>query len=304
MANTDLADINEIYLGYYLAGESWFSKDAKKQVDLKTKKIDNEKKVNEQISKAEVMANEVVDWAQNNGYRGSVLQVVWTARPGSLSEAVGREVDQKRNPSDILIRFKKGPANGFLGVSAKSTRGKTDVGFKNPGIGTMERVLGIDLKSIPDKYVEQAIKKFKLSESTSKRKQEIRGNPKIRPTVDKWGTQALNELREVMYTKMKNMSSNELMNFVLNNWLDATDTLYPPYIKVTGMGTMEPYFARVEDPLKNPKMEAVVSKRLTVMRVGNDSVGVNAGGYRVLKMRFKYESQKLASSVKLSGDPW
>ena len=304
MANTDLADINEIYLGYFLAGESWFDKNAKKQVDAKTKKINDEKRVEEQIERARVMADEVVEWARKNGYRGKISSVVWTARPGSMTEAVGREVDQRKNPSDILIRFNKGPADGFLGISAKSTKGKSDIGFKNPGIGTMERALGLDLKSIPDKYVEMAIEAFKLSSVTSQRKLEIRRNPKVKVVTEKWGTQALNELREVLYKKLKRMKSKDLMFFILNHWLDATDTLYPPYIKVTGMGTKNNYHARVEDPLKNRKIESITSERIMVSRVGNDSVGLNAGGYRVLKMRFKYESQKLASSVKLSGDPW
>ena len=38
--------------------------------------------------------------------------------------------------------------------------------------------------------------------------------------------------------------------------------------------------------------------------VGNDSVGVTASGKKIMKMRFKYESQALASSMKMSGDPW
>ena len=39
-------------------------------------------------------------------------------------------------------------------------------------------------------------------------------------------------------------------------------------------------------------------------KVGNESIGVKAGNKKILKMRFKYESEKLASSMKMSGDPW
>jgi len=39
-------------------------------------------------------------------------------------------------------------------------------------------------------------------------------------------------------------------------------------------------------------------------KVGNESIGVSAGGKKIMKMRFKFESEKMASSVKLSGDPW
>ena len=39
---------------------------------------------------------------------------------------------KKKNPTDVLVEFTKG---GFLGLSAKSTSGKGDIGFKNPGVG-------------------------------------------------------------------------------------------------------------------------------------------------------------------------
>ena len=40
------------------------------------------------------------------------------------------------------------------------------------------------------------------------------------------------------------------------------------------------------------------------MLIGNDSVGVTANSTKILKMRFKFESTQLASSAKMSGDPW
>ena len=47
-----------------------------------------------------------------------------------------------------------------------------------------------------------------------------------------------------------------------------------------------------------------MSEEISVSKVGSDSIGITAGGKRIMKMRFKYESQKLASSLKMSGDPW
>jgi hypothetical protein len=303
MANTDLSDINEIYLGYFLAGESWFDKDAKKQVDTKMRRVKKEQ-AEDQIAKAKVMAQEVVKWAKANKYKGGISRVWWTARPGSMSAAVGREVDQRKNPADILVKFSSGPAEGFLGISAKSTLGNTDIGFKNPGLGTMESALGITLSSYANNYVQQAIEKYDLSSSASTRKSEIRTNPKIKEKTEEMGSKALAEMRDAMFKKLSKMSNKELLNFLLNNWLDSSKTLYPPYIKVTGMGSKEPYSAKVDDPLHNPKLEAILSSKISVEKVGNESVGVKAGSYRILKMRFKYESEKLASSIKLSGDPW
>ena len=80
--------------------------------------------------------------------------------------------------------------------------------------------------------------------------------------------------------------------------------MFPPYVKVTGRGTQSPYSASVEDPLNNPKLKAILTERISYEDVGNDSVGVKAGTKKILKMRFKYESEKLASSLKMSGDPW
>jgi hypothetical protein len=79
--------------------------------------------------------------------------------------------------------------------------------------------------------------------------------------------------------------------------------IFPPYIKVTGFGNKPPYTAKVTDPLDNEKLDAL-SKPIKFEKIGNDSVGVKAGNIRIMKMRIKFESEKLASSVKLSGDPW
>jgi hypothetical protein len=303
MSNTDLSDINEIYLGYFLAGESWFDKDAKRQVETK-RKGQSEEKVTDQIEKARVMAEEVLIWSKKHGYKGGIVGVWWTARPGSMSKIVGVEVNQRKNPADILVKFKSGPAKGFLGISAKSTLGNSDIGFKNPGMGTMENVLGIDLGSINEKYTSNIVERFDLSSSISARKLEIRSNPKIQKTTVELGSKALSEMRDRMFNTLKKMKSEQLKDFILMNWMDASKTLYPPYIKVTGMGNKKPYSAKVENPLMNPKLNAINKGKMSVQKVGNESIGVLATGQQILKIRFKYESEKLASSVKLSGDPW
>lgn len=303
MANTDLSDINEIYLGYYLAGEKWFDKKAKQQVDSKKRRVKPEQ-AKDQMDKAKAMAQEVIVWSKAHGYKGGIVGVWWTARPGSMSAAVGREVDQTKNPTDILIRFKSGPAEGFLGLSAKSTLGSGDIGFKNPGMGTMEKVLGINLSSINEGYVNQIVKKYDLSTVASKRKAEIRKDRSIQEKTEKLGSQALSEMRDIMFKKLKRMNDQELQKFIRNNWLDSNKTLFPPYIKVTGRGKKEPYTAAIEDPLNNPKLKALNKGNLTVEKVGNESIGVSASNYNILKIRFKYESEKLATSVKLTGDPW
>jgi hypothetical protein len=58
------------------------------------------------------------------------------------------------------------------------------------------------------------------------------------------------------------------------------------------------------DPLKNEKLEALSKYKISLEKVGNESIGVMAGTKKIMKIRFKFESEKMASSVKLSGDPY
>jgi len=299
-ANTVLSDINEILLGYYLNDRVWFDAEAKKQLEMRKKQCSDVEFL-DQSDKAIVMAEEVLRWSKSNGFPGIVKNVFWTARPGVLQKAVGRDVDSRKNPTDILIQFSDGK---FLGISAKSTKGKGDIGFKNPGMGTIETDLKIKLKQILVLYETQAIKKYKLPSSSSQRKTEIRKNPVVQAQTQALGSKVLQEIRDAMFKKLKSMPQNDLRKYILNSWMDSNVNLYPPYIKVTGMGSKAPYSAKVDDPLNNPKLKAIKSANITLEKVGNESIGVSAGGKKLLKMRAKFESEKLASGIKFSGDPW
>jgi len=299
MANTDAADVNEIMLGYYLA-KGWAkfidSGAAKKQLTTKQKKIGSNASAL-QAEKAQAMAIEVIKWAKANGYKGTVKKVWWTARPGVLAQAVGREVDSRKNPTDTLVQFTDGK---FLGLSAKSTKIQGDIGFKNPGAGTIERELKINLSGIYTRAENAFLKKYKkLSPSKQTRKKEIRANPKIEEDANEVGTKVLNKIREVLYKKLSSMTQPALRKYIIDSWMDAKE-IYPPYIKVTGMRVG----AKVEDPLKNNKLAALSRQKISLQKLGNDSVGVIAGTTRIMGMRAKFESQKMASSLKFSGDSW
>jgi len=306
VANTDAADVNEIMMGYYLAGENWKkfqgANEAKRQLKAKEKKI-TEKQYEQQIERARIQAIEVMSWAQMNGYRGDIKKVWWTARPGVLSKAVGQVVDSRKNPTDVLVQFgdKK-----FLGVSAKSTKTRGDIGFKNPGIGTVAKELKIDLKKLIDKPEAEAIKKFKLPMNKKERKVFLRSKAgeKIRIKTIAMGEKVLSDIREALFHKLGSMKQDALRDYLLSSWMDAKEAVYPPYIKVTGMGSRPPFTAKVEDPLNNNKASLMQSGVITLERVGKDSVGVLANGKRIMKMRSKFESEKMASSIKFSGDPW
>ncbi len=299
-SNTDLADINEILLGYYLNGQEWYDNDAKKQYEKK-KKVATEQELLAQDRRASAMADEVIKWAKANGFSGKVSMVWWTARPGVLANAVGKDVDSRKNPTDILIKFSD---KKFLGVSAKSTKGKGDIGFKNPGMGTIEKSLKIDLKSVYQKFEADAIKKYKLPSSTSERKSKIRKDPALQSKTQALGSKALESIRDAMFKKLNSMSQNDIKKYIMTDWMDSSQGLYPPYIKATGMGNKEPFTAKIDDPLNNDKLKSLQKSQIKLEKIGNESIGVSAGGKKIMKMRAKFESEKLASSIKFSGDPW
>lgn len=302
---THAADINEIMVGYYLNGGKWFDRDAEKQYKEKKKKVNSELH-DAQVARAKVMAEKFIAWSRTKGYT-QVKQVYWTARPGSLQSAVdpsGRiEISPKENPTDILVRFARGPANGLLGVSAKATGTRQDIGFKNPGLGTIEQLLGLKLNGILQSYIDKAIKLYGLSESAGIRKQEIRKNKKVQEKTQELGTKAMHDVVEEILKKMKRMRPEELRKYILTAWMNA-GKVYPPYVKVTGFGAKEPYSAKVEDPLANDKLAAINKGNIRLDKEGNATILVSANGRHIMKMRAKFESEKLASAFKFSGDPW
>lgn len=300
-ANTHGADINELLLGYFLNNSKWFSTEAESQFKLKKKMVSDDE-ILAQTGRANAMADAVVIYLKQNHKGARVTKVWWTARPGSLSAAVGREVDQRKNPTDILVQLSN---KEFVGLSAKSTGGGGDIGFKNPGLGTVEKALNLKLGMIAESAVASAIKTYKLPASTDARKQMIRSKAPIQAATQIMGEKVLAKIRDVMFDKLKGLPQKNLREYVLNYWMDANTGLYPPYYKVTGHGKPEgPFTAKIEDPLSNPKLKAVSKETLTVEKNGTSAIGIAAGGKKILKMRAKYESEKLASSVKFSGEPW
>ena len=298
--NTDLADVNEIYTALVLNGGKFPDTASETQYERKLKLLTEQQGI-QQIGRATVMAKDFLKWGKKHGYEG-VEKVYWTARPGfSFKAVVGVDVDQRKNPTDVLIKFRKG---GFLGLSAKSTSGKGDIGFKNPGVGTVEKDLSIKLSDINKQAVALAIKDFDLPSSATSRKQAIRKQKATQMVTEKMGQAVLNEMRDLMLRKLNTLDQTKRRDYIMRSWIDASKDLYPPYVKVTGKGTKSPYTSDVEDPLNNPKLKAIMEQKISSESVGNESIGVKAGTKKILKMRFKYESEKLASSLKMSGDPW
>lgn len=301
-ANTILSDINEIKVGYFLNGKNWYSAEAKMAFESRIKQAKPEE-VADAIGKAEVMAVEFLKWAKANGYSEPVVGVWWTARPGELARASKTDADSKKNPTDILAKFSKGPGNGFLGLSAKATKGNGDIGFKNPGVGTVDKSLNINLTAFYKKVEAEVVAKYKLPGTNAQRKPYIRAHPEIKVHTEAAGVKVLSDMRDLLLKRLETMQQKDRLTYLVQYWMDA-DLLAPPYIKVTGNGSKPPYKASVMDPVSNPKLDALRSYPIKFEKVGNNAIGVAAGSKKIMKIRFKTESEKMASVIKLSGEPW
>jgi hypothetical protein len=301
--NTLGADINEILVGYYCLGETWKGYENVSYVKQQLEKRKQQVEITEykdQDGRAKLMAKEIIKWAvQHIGATNVVKKAWWTARPGELSKAVGFEVDSRKNPTDTLIQFSNGK---FLGISAKSTKSKGDIGFKNPGIGTIEKAYRIDLSKIKSNIEDKTVIELELPKSLSERKKYIRENPHVQVKTTEAGNSILEALRNEFLKTLVSLDQEKSKSLLLSQWMDA-DISNPPYIKVTGHGKNGNYSVTILDPVNNPKVESL-NNTISYEPLGRDSIGVTAGGKKIMKMRFKYESEKLASSIKLSGDPW
>jgi hypothetical protein len=309
--NTLAADANETVLGLFILNgpmadinkARWYDSAAKAQFYKRLKELSPED-AETAIEQARVMAEAFINAAKSMGYSG-VSNVYWTARAGSMAAAVGEPVDQSKNPTDVLVKFRTGPANGFLGLSAKATKGKGDIGFKNKGVGTVDKELGIELEKIQKTEEAKILTKLKVPEMPAAKKKEwIRANPKIAALVDASSAQIYGKIRDALLTRLLSMKKDDLYKYIINAWMDA-DIVYPPYLKVTGHGNSKSksYSASVMNPIDNPKLKALATRNISLQPAGEGAIVVSVGGMKIMKMRAKYVSQKLSSSMKFSGEP-
>lgn len=305
--NTHQSDINEIGLGYFLAGEQWFDPSAKAHFDAKKKLLTNEQ-VEMQMGRAQAMAHAVKGFLKQKFGQVMIAQIFWTARPNTMQKAIAEtvipghlNVDHPKNPTDILIKLKSGE---FIGVSAKSSANKSDIAFKNPSMGTIERALKVSWKPLVESRIAKVVKQYKLPESNEARATFVRKRSGLQAVTSAVGDEILETLRDQYFHKLNTLTQKNLRAFLLTEWYSSSGSLYPPYVKVTGIGTSVPFVAKIENPLQNPKLTALQSQKLTLERVGKVAVGVKAGGMRLLTMRWKWNGEKMCSPIKLSGEPW
>tara|TARA_B100002019_G_scaffold135188_1_gene116454 strand:- start:713 stop:1642 length:930 start_codon:yes stop_codon:yes gene_type:complete len=303
--NTRLADVNEIWCAYLLNGDQFPDRITEQTFNRKKTAL-SDQEYKDQIGRAEAMVKEFTKMAERKGYGTIIDSVYWTAKPGfDFLPIVGVKVNQTKFPADILVQYAMG---GFLGLSAKSTI-SGDVGFKNPGVGTVDADLGLNLAGYIAAAEEEALEDYpdfarmtKANRTLQMRRWKESGDERYKILNEK-GSDVETYCRDQLFAKLNNIvSQQERRQYLISSWLDATNA-YPPYLKITGSGEKGRYNAVGMDPLANSKMDAINTKRITFVKAGKNSITVNAGSTPLFNIRYKFKSYKFSGAMKLSGDP-
>lgn len=301
--NTKKAYVNEILTGYYLLDGSWEQFcDYETALTTLNKSKDEipEQEFVDQDERAKVMATAIKTWIKNNKGNKRIENIWWTASPGKLSEAYGSKIDSKSNPSDLLLQFED---KKFFGISAKSTRTNQSIAFKNPGIGSIESVLDVDFSGIYRSRTERAVSIYNLPTFLKERKRFVRENPEIQKQTQRIGSTIINSLRDGILKRFDEMTNEEFQSYLMRHWLDAT-RIGPDYIKVTGHGQRGNYSVSLENPNDHENVLNIKNGNLVSLAAENNTIKIvlkEDMNKRVMGMRLKYESEKLCSSIKLSG---
>lgn len=303
--NTHASDINELWFTYELNGCRWLSLSDADTFKEKCERVSAAVR-EEQCQRATMMAGMFMGYV-DCVLKSSVRCAWWVSRPGMLSAILQRDIDSKRNPSDVLVSLAN---TGWLGVSCKSGKLESSkLCFKNPGVGTIENALGLDLTAC----VREAESAMQMRYGTlwpktyAGRKQLIRAaeagdDGNLGQYARSCGDIALTQIRNAVYDALAQMDIASVQTFFTRYWLDADD-VFPRYVKLTGTGSGVNFSVRVEDPCHNPTLDAIRAGTFELTKGGNHGILVKSQGRTLFRMRVKFKSEKLASTVAFTGEP-
>lgn len=327
------ADVNELHIAWYLNGKKWTGGLSSADETIYNQRVQelknkSEKELSARVRQAEVMSDKFLEWANRNGFSG-VNKVYWTARqdfnyknlPG---DTTGFVEDSKDNPTDILVKFSRHTyASPYLGLSAKSILGSltAEAPVKNPGMKKIESFIGVPngFQNILNEGVNEASKLLGVAKSNkyldkNKMKQILpdKGTSKEiakQAIAEAQVTKILSGCRDLLFDKLKSMDDIDVKMYILDELLD-TDKM-PYYVKVTGRSTpnLSSVEATVDVPRSNKKYRAMVKEngKMTYEKLGGAdgyTVGVKCGQTKIIQIRFKFSSTRLASGLKMSVAPW
>jgi len=312
-ANTLGADINEIYLAFLLNGNSYPDTITQNQITSRINTLTKQNKrseITDQQGRAVSQYDKFVEFLKNKDM-GVPSEAWWTARPGfSFNSVVGFSVDQRKNPTDVLVKTNKGI---FYGISAKSTKaGKT--GFKNPGMGSIQTSLGLNsskpFDAIVSKYRNQVISILpsNVANTDTARNTYFKNNEAYYESViiPGYAYPCYNELRDYLYNHLTNkMEIWEQQVFLGHDFLNEDEeTMKLPYVKITGSGQNGRYTSSLFDPIAESKMQKIIAYGVSFEKKNTpaqNTIEVKANNQNLFQIRWKFGDRAFGGSMKLEG---
>lgn len=256
-----------------------------------------------QHKRAQAQVEAFLEHSRMNGYHHPT-HVHHTAFEGDIGRVTGHKQSQTENPSDALVRFKKGPTQ-FLGASLKSSK-KSEIGFHNGGAGTIGNSVGIDLESIASKRREEFAKKHGLGKTDISRKKAIKADPQLYEKALEAGGHLHREIADTLHNHYSEMNPEDLRHHLVSTFLKSDENNPVPYVKVTGRGGYgdKPAMAHTEHHHDNPVTNAMLSaKKITTRRSGAGMIHVLADNRHAFTIQAKHNSTPMSTSMKLIGQP-
>ena len=243
-----------------------------------------------------------------------VDDIIWTAqlRGEGLAAATGIPgLSDKNNQSDIIVKGKDANGNPVqYGVSlkvatSKSTKYPNDIPFFNGGLGKEAARFGAD--GVVDdfkKETQAALKDLGITATGAANiKKEIRGNEETKKKADEAGRKIMANIRDKMVKSLEGKDVDQMRDlFSTMTGAPTGDGQKLQTLKLTGYAN-GPRTTKIEDSLNGTVPMAIrTAEDFQFEPVGDTSFRVMADGVPVMKVRFKWESQALGSSMKISGE--
>ena len=244
----------------------------------------------------------------------NIDDVIWTAqlRGDGLAKATGLEgLSDKNNQSDIIVKGKDANGNPTqYGISLKvatsnSTKYPKDIPFFNGGLGKEAARFGaMDVVDNFKNETKEALASLGVTETgAAKIKKALRADPELKKKADAEGKKIMKNIRDDMMKSLEGKDVERMRElFSTMTGAPTGDGQKLQTLKLTGYANGKRK-TKIEDSLNGSVPMAIRSAETFEFEPSGDTAfKVLADGVPIMKMRFKWESQALGSSMKISGE--
>lgn len=238
--------------------------------------------------------------------------IYWTGRfPSKMKEIIEKELNYtflenklnknkfKNNPSDIMIQTQSGL---FFGISIKYQESNKKTTHKNVGTQEIIKKYGLTEENTILSHLRNIYNLFEMDQCTTVKQRKKLFRTKYffyKKEIDLCADEYLNTLRDELFHKFDYVLTNKGKSDFIKEYIlkDIENPIFPYMIAQIKNGNVLIHSDDATDILNK------IDKGLVNFQPsGNNCILIidNITNQTLLKLRFKYESQKLASSIKIN----